>query len=420
MPWKEMSTVDLRLKFVLDARAGLFTFSELADQYGISRNVAYKWKRRYDHEGIDGLVDRPPVAAFIANRTPVHLEELVVALRRQHPTWGPKKLLITLERHHPDLILPARSTLAEILKRRGLVKARPRRPREGHPGPPQTHATSPNQIWAMDFKGQFHTRDGRFCYPFTTTDLFSRYLICCDGYLSTRADGVKASLERAFRLHGLPAAMRSDNGSPFASTGIARLSTLGVWLVKLGIRRELIQPGRPTQNAIHERMHKTLKQHTTRPPERNLALQQRYFDAFQAEFNHLRPHEALGLRPPAHLFSPSPRPFPDVLPEPQYPGHFEVRRVSRNGGVRWKKAWLNVGHSLIQENIGFEQIADGLWDAYFMNIRLGRFDEAAMTLVGTMATHYRCGKRGDRLATPSSGPENRDLLPSHSPTATPK
>jgi len=414
MPWKESSVVDLRLRMAMDAGSGLFTISELAEQYGISRKTTYKWLGRWLEEGVEGLQDRRSAAEVVANRTAPEVEEWVVAARHRHATWGAKKLLKVLKRDHGARKLPSRSTVAEILKRRGLVRTRVRRRREGHPGRPQAEASCANEIWGVDFKGQFRTRDGRLCYPFTVTDLASRYVLCCDGYASTAAEGVRKSLERVFREHGLPEAIRSDNGSPFASTGIARLTRLGVWLVKLGIRRELIEPGKPGQNGRHERMHRTLKQEATKPPRANIKLQQRTFDAFVQEFNHERPHEALGMRCPAELYQPSPRPFPKVLREPEYPGHFEVRLVSRNGGVRWRKKWLNVGHSLIEERVGFEPIADGPWDAYFMTTRIGRFDERTMTLVGTLATHYRCGKRGDRswVAIPELDPG--DPLASHS------
>jgi len=326
-----------------------------------------------------------------------------------------------LERRGLGVTLPARSTVAEILKRRGLVSGRPRRRREGHPGRPSGEASHANAIWGVDFKGQFLTRDGRYCYPFTATDLFSRFLICCDGYLSTAYEGVKESLERSFREHGMPDAIRSDNGSPFASTGIARLTKLGVWLMKLGIRRELIQPGKPGQNGRHERMHRTLKQEATRPPAANVRRQQETFDSFVTGFNQTRPHEAIGMRTPAELYRPSLRQFPEHLAEPEYPAHFEVRRVSRNGGVRWRGDWLNVGHSLIEEHVGLEQVGDGIWDVHFATQRIGRFDERDGRLVGTLATHYRGGKRGNRPPGKTSSPtcDPGDSLPSHRSTTTP-
>lgn len=405
MPWKETSPVKERMRFVLDYEEGLFEMRELAMQYGISRKTAYKWLERWEAEGVEGLGDRPPVAARVANRTEAELEGWFVEQRRCHKSWGPKKLLDVLERRRPGLVLPARSTVGEILRRNGLVEGQRRRRREGHPGRPMSVPKAPNAIWGADFKGQFRTRDGRYCYPFTVTDLFSRYLICCDGYLSTSWEPVMESLERAFREWGLPEAIRTDNGAPFASTGIARLTRLGVWLLKLGVTRELIQPGKPSQNGCHERMHKTLKDEATKPPSATLKAQQKRFDGFQSEFNHDRPHEGIGMKRPAELYAPSPRPFPERVPAPEYPEHFEVRRVSRNGGVRWKSDWLNVGHALIEENVGMEEVNDGVWSVYFGALIIGRFDEREMRLVGTFSTHYRSGKRRDRDRTEPPGPQ---------------
>lgn len=385
-----------KMGFVRDFKAGVLTLSELADQYGISRKTAYKWLDRFKDEGEAGLTERPHAPHDIPNRTPPDLERLIVDLRRQHRTWGPKKLLAFLEKHPRAAFLPSRSTVAEILKRHDLVPTKVRRRREGHPGRPVTVPTGPNEIWGADFKGQFRTRDGVYCYPFTVSDLFSRFLICCDGYLSTNTAGVKESLERAFREYGLPQAIRTDNGAPFASTGIARLTRLGVWILKLGIRRELIQPGCPAQNGCHERMHRTLKYEATQPPAANLKRQQVRFDDFRPEFNEIRPHEALGMKTPASVYTPSLRSFPSRILEPEYPGNFEVRLVSRNGGVRWKSGWLPVGHALIEERLGFEQIADGLWDVHFASLRIGRFDERNLRLIGTMGSPSRCGKREDR------------------------
>ena len=384
-----------RMSFLRDCDSGLYRVIEVAEQYGISRKTAYKWLKRYAAEGEAGLLERTRAAREVANRTPRELEQSIVDLRRGHRTWGAKKLLTVLEERGVKG-LPSRSTIAEILKRNGLITARPRRRREGHPGRPEHEPSAANEVWGADFKGQFRTRDGRYCFPFTVSDLHSRYLICCDAYLTTSYEGVRASLERVFREQGMPLAIRTDNGSPFASTGIGRLTRLGVWLLKLGIRRELIQPGRPGQNGRHERMHRTLKMEATRPPAANQRWQQKRFDEFRKEFNSDRPHEALGMKTPAAMHSRSHRSFPERLAEPEYPGHYEVRRVSRNGGVKWKRRWLNVGHSLIEERLGFEPISDGLWDVHFAGLRIGRFDEADMRLTGTLGTHYRCGKRGDR------------------------
>lgn len=403
MPWKETSPMVERLRFVADHSEGLYGVSELSERYGVSRKTAYKWLRRFEEEGPGGLEARAPVAEEVWNRTPEEVEAALVAFREKHVDWGPKKILDVLEKRQRDVAWPAVSTVAAILKRHGLVQGRRRRRREGHPGPPEGEPERVNEVWGMDFKGQFRTRNGVYCYPFTVTDLRSRYLLGCDGYLSTEGEGPRKSLERIFREHGLPEAMRSDNGAPFASTGIARLTRLGVWLVSLGVTRQLIEPGRPDQNGKHERMHRTLKDRTTRPPAANLKRQQAVFDEFQREFNEERPHEALGMKRPAEVYVPSRRPYPERIPAVEYPGHFEVRRVSRNGGVRWNGKWLNVGHALIEENVGFEEVNDGVWDLYFRTLAIGRFDERELRLVGTLATHPRCGKRGNRSQATERG-----------------
>lgn len=418
MPWKETSPMVERLKFVADYAAGLYGVSELARRYGVSRKTAYKWLKRFEMEGPGGLEGRAPVAGWVWNRTPGEVEGVLVACRKKHVDWGPRKLLDTLGRKAPGVVWPAASTVAAILKRNGLVQGRRRRRREGHPGRPEGEPERPNEVWGMDFKGQFRTRNGRYCYPFTVTDLSSRYLLCCDGYPRTEGEGPRRSLERVFRENGMPEAIRSDNGAPFASTGIARLTRLGVWLVKLGITRQLIEPGRPAQNGKHERMHRTLKRKTTCPPAANLKRQQEVFDRFQREFNEERPHEALGMKRPAEVYEPSPRAYPERLSEPEYPGHYEVRRVSRNGGVKWSGEWLNVGHALIEENVGFVEVDDGIWDVYFGKLSIGRFDERDLRLVGTLGTHYRCGKRGDRRQGGAPGDAPGDPLPSHSATTT--
>lgn len=385
-----------KMRFIADHEEGQYDMSELAERYGISRKTGYKWLERFREEGPSGLVERATAALRVANRTESGVEELVVAWRRKHPTWGPKKLLSSLGRREQGVELPARSTVAEILKRNGLSQGRKRRRGEGHPGRPQTIPVRPNDVWGADFKGQFRTRDGLYCYPFTVTDLFSRYVIRCDGKLTTAGEGVRASLDLAFREYGLPEAIRTDNGAPFGSTGIARLTRLGVWLLKLGIRRELIEPGRPDQNGCHERMHRTLKAEATRPAQANLATQQERFDAFVKEFNDERPHEALEMKRPADVYRLSDRPMPHRIPAPEYPAHFDVRLVSRNGGIRWKGEWLNVGHSLIEEPVGFEEVEDGIWSVFFASLLIGRFDERNLKLTGTLGTHHRCGKRGNR------------------------
>ncbi len=258
-----------------------------------------------------------------------------------------------------------------------------------HPGRPLAEATAPNVIWTLDFKGHFRTQDGRYCYPLTVVDAFSRYLIGCRALVRPTGALTRPVLEHLLREYGLPARIRTDNGAPFAGMALARLSTLAVWWIKLGILPELIEPGHPEQNPRHERLHRTLKAETTRPPAATCGAQQARFTRWRQFYNEQRPHEALRQRPPASVYWPSPRPFPTRLRTPEYPGHFEVRRVSRNGGIRWHHHRVPVSHTLLEEYIGFEAIDDGLWDVYFHHCRLGRFDERQGRIIDDRGRLFR-------------------------------
>jgi hypothetical protein len=239
---------------------------------------------------------------------------------------------------------------------------------------------APNAVWTADFKGEFKTRDGVYCYPLTVCDGYSRALLACRGLPSTRTAGARPVFERLFREHGLPARIRSDNGVPFATIALGRLSALSAWWLRLGILPDLIEPSSPQQNGAHERMHRTLKAEATRPPTASMAAQQRVFDRFRREYNEERPHEALGQVTPASRYAPSPRPYPARLPPLEYPAHWEVRRVSRNGGVRWYDAWVNVSHVLAEEYVGFEEVDAGVWNVAFGPLVLGRFDERTLKI----------------------------------------
>jgi transposase InsO family protein len=301
-------------------------------------------------------------------------------VRRRHPTWGAKKLLRILATRHPTWLLPARSTASDLLQRHGLVTHRRRRQFPSHPGRPLTPMTAPNEIWTADFKGQFLTRNGLYCYPLTIVDGFSRYLLACQGLLSTRIALARPVFHRLFAEYGLPRIIRTDNGVPFATTALGRLSLLSVWWIRLGIYPELIEPAHPEQNGRHERMHRTLKAEATRPPSRNLQAQQTRFNAFRREYNTERPHEALNQETPASAYASSRRALPATLPPIEYPGHFEVRRVSRNNGIRWKHRWVCVTHTLAGEYVGLEEVDDGLWDVYFGPLRLGRMNERILRI----------------------------------------
>jgi transposase InsO family protein len=354
--------------------------TELCQLYGVSRKTAYKWIDRYLRLGPVGLEERSRKPRHSPNETPPEIVRVLLEARRRHPSWGGKKLLAIVHKRHPQWDLPSRSTVCDIMKRHGMVpKARHRR-HIGHPGKPTSSILAPNDLWSADFKGQFKTADGLYCYPLTVADGFSRYLLGCQALLSTQTTGAKPVFTRLFHEFGLPKRIRTDNGAPFATNSLARLSTLSAWWVRLGILPELIEPGKPQQNARHERMHKTLKAETTRPPAGNLQAQQRRFNHFRSEFNDVRPHEALDLETPTSIYEPSPRPMPKKLPPLEYPDRFEVRYVSANGGIRWNSHWVNVSVVCAGDYVGLEEIDDGIWNIYFGPLRLGRLHERHMRI----------------------------------------
>jgi transposase InsO family protein len=383
MTWSE--TVEMsRVKFIADLESCLYDMTELCEKHGISRKTGYKWAERFGQEGVDGLKDRSRAPKHSPRQTAPRIAERLFALRRQHPTWGPRKLLAWLEKHEPGQAWPRASTVGGLLKREGLVEPCRRRAVRARPvSVARTEASGPNEVWTSDFKGQFRTGDGRLCYPLTVVDGFSRFVLVIQGLPSVAAAGVWPLFEQAFREYGLPQVIRTDNGSPFASSSaLAGLSCLSVRWIKLGIAAERIQPGHPEQNGRHERMHRTLKAETARPPAANGAGQQELFDRFRHEYNEQRPHEALGQRTPGELYQSSSRPYLDRLPQPEYPGHYEVRSVHPGGEIKWQGRYLFLSEALGGERVGLEEYEDGLWAVYFGSLRLGRFDERERKLYG--------------------------------------
>jgi transposase InsO family protein len=372
--------MDQRTQFIADYLRELWSVTELCDSYGISRKTAYKWIDRYLRQGPAGLEERPRRPNTSPNRTLDEIQCALLEARRRHPSWGGKKLLTLVHKRHPNWELPHRSTVCAILSRNGMVPKKPRRRRIGHPGKPGSVILAPNDVWSADFKGQFKTGNGRYCYPLTVTDNFSRYLLSCQALNSTAVEQAKPVFTRLFKQYGLPKRIRTDNGVPFATTTLARLSRLSAWWVRLGVMPELIEPGKPQQNGRHERMHLTLKAETTRPPAHSLAAQQRKFNTFVDEFNNERPHEALGQHTPASHYEPSPREMPNKIKPFVYPDRFEVRYVSGNGGIRWNRDWVNVSTVCIGEYVGLEEIDNGLWNVYFGPLKLGRLNERHMRI----------------------------------------
>ena len=375
--------MDERLQFVRDALSDRFTMSERCARYGVSRRIGYKWLSRYDAEGRRGLQDRSRAPHHCPHKIRPELAELLVAEREAHPHWGARKLLAVLARRHPRIrTWPAASTVADLLARRGLVQKRRRRRPTRHPGVVRPTTTAPNDLWTADFKGQFRTGDGRYCFPLTIADQHTRYLLACRGVLSTQTVTARPVFERAVQEYGLPVAIRTDNGVPFATQAIHGLSYLNVWWMRLGILHQRIRPGCPQENGAHERMHRTLKRQAIQPVRHTCAAQQRNFDRFQHEFNTERPHERLGQETPASQYRASPRPYPERLPPLEYPAHFVVKQITTGGTFRFHTRLLYLANAMVDQHIGLEETDDGIWAIHFHGFLLATFDERDYIITG--------------------------------------
>jgi len=359
-----------RVRFVVAAESGAAPVSAVCAAFGISRETGHKWLRRWREGGADALRDASRAPLSRPHGTPDAIAALLVAKRRERPHWGPRKLLAVLREEHPDVAWPAASTAGDVLRRAGLVAARRRQRRSVPQQRPFAAALAPNDEWAIDFKGWFRTGDGRRCDPLTVSDTASRMLLACR-IMSAKTAPVAAACDRLFREHGLPGRLRMDNGSPFGSRGPAGLSRLSVGWLKLGIDLALIEPGSPGQNGRHERMHGTLRQETALVPAASAAAQQARFDAFRQDYNTARPHEALGQVPPARLWRPSLRQYPERIEEPWYPADHQVRRVRSNGEIKWGGGHVFIGSVLAGEPIGLLELPSGPWLARFLDVDLG-------------------------------------------------
>lgn len=374
MPWQGVSPVDLRLRFITEYLTEHFTMTELAAAYGISRKTAYYWVRHYEQDGPGRLAGASRRPHTHPTATPPEVVAQLVAARQRHPTWGASKLRAWLGRRAPGVAWPCRDTIHRILQRAGLVRRR-RRPARVAPLHHLTVPTAANQVWTLDFKGPFATGDGVRCYPLTLRDGFSRFVLRCRGLDSVRTADTQPQLARAFAEYGLPARIRSDNGSPFATPGLAGLSRLAVWWLRLGILPERTRPAHPGDNGAHEQFHAVLKRETATPPAATRQAQQRRFDRFVTEYNHERPHAALHHAPPATCYTPSPRPLPRRLPPLEYPLAWPVRRVWGNGSLKWHGRPLFLTGVLVGQDVAFEPIDDGRWLVRFAALPLALFDE---------------------------------------------
>jgi len=378
MPWKVCKPMDERLKFIARLLDGE-QMAPLCREFGISRKTGYKILTRYNAIGLEGLTERSRRPYRHANQLPVQIEMLIVRLKQDKPNWGAPKIQERLARLYPDVHTPAISTVHAVLDRHGLVKRRTRR-RNKAQGTALSRPLQPNELWCADYKGEFMLADRRYCYPLTITDFASRYLIACEALHTTKEIYAFAVFESAFKEFGLPCAIRTDNGVPFASpNSLFNLSKLSVWWLRLGIAIERIKPGHPQQNGRHERMHLTLKLEATKPAAQNFLQQQARFDDFIDCYNNERPHQALNMQCPAERYQPSSRPYRG-LPDLHYPLHDKAATVTTCGRICFNNQKINLSQVFAGQTVGIKQTDDRIWLVSFMDYDLGYFDDETCRL----------------------------------------
>ena len=375
MPWQTSSPMSKRQEFIDALLSGRAPFRQLCAEFGVSAKTGYKWRERFRVGGPAALVDGSHAPRCPAHQVPRDVRESILALREAHPTWGARKLKARLAQQQPTTVWPAPSTITEVCKRAGLVAPRRRRdPAQSRWATPHlTTPDAPNRVWATDFKGEFRLRSGHYCYPLTVTDGYSRFLLGCDALSSTAFVTAQAAFTVLFQAFGLPECMRSDNGVPFAQPmALGGLSRLSVWWIRLGIRPERIRKGTPTQNGAHERMHRTLKAEATQP-EGTLDAQQRRFTQWQHEYNHERPHEALGQTPPAAHYVRSERPWPKRLPPLHYAADAAVRSVDSSGSISFRNRPISLSTTLTGEVVALTEQPEDRWQIRFGPLQLGHY-----------------------------------------------
>ena len=383
VPWKSSSSETEQIRFIQQWERGGENFLELCQAFGISRKTGYKRVHRFHDWGWDGLRDLSRAPHRHPNQTGREVVERLIAARQEHPTWGPKKLVAWLQDREPWIPWPAPSTVGDLLDRAGLVRRRKGRRRTAPWSQPFVQAEHPNELWCIDFKGWFRTGDGVRVDPLTVEDASSRYLLACHGLRQPRGPQVRLVLEQTFREYGLPRAIRTDNGPPFASVGLGGLSSLAVWWVKLGILPERIEPGHPEQNGRLERLHRTLKGETASPPQPTWRRQQRAFQTFRSNYNEERPHEALGQQPPARRYRPSMRPYPKRVDSPEYEAGTTVRRVRTAGDIKWQGQRVYLSEALCGEPVGLNPQDDRFWTIRYGPLQIGLLDSYANRILHT-------------------------------------
>jgi transposase InsO family protein len=391
MPWKETCAMDQRVQFIADWLSGQYGKKALCEAYGISRPTGDKWINRYQALGPEGLEERSRAPHSHPNAVSESIQARIVETKLRYQHWGPKKVVDYLRTQEPQQQWPVDSTVGEILKRAGLVRSRRRRRRVPPDTEPFAACDAPNHTWSADFKGDFRLGNGQRCYPLTISDNASRYLLQCRALGRTTTQAVQPWFEWVFREVGLPQAIRTDNGAPFASQALGGVSRLSKWWIQLGIRPERIEPGRPDQNGRHERMHRTLKAETSLPPQYCMASQQRSFERFVEEYNTIRSHEALGRKPPQSLYQPSSRPYPARIGPVTYDEGVVVRSVRHNGEIKWQGQLLYVTDVLAKEPVGLTKVDNDLWELRYSFHLLGYLDQRSGKIVPAKGWH---GKKG--------------------------
>lgn len=389
MPWKETGPMEERTKFILMYQDEGWSMSDLCEIFEVSRKTGYKWLNRYERVGFAGLQEMSRAPYRHPNAVVPEIEAAIVGLKQQRMKRGPKKVLQLLQRQHPEFHWPALSTVGAILKRHDLVRPRGRSRKSSPYEEPFLGLDRPNAVWSADLKGWFMTGDKQRCDPLTVSDNYSRFLIRCRAVRPASFDTIQPVFTSAFYEYGLPDAIRTDNGSPFATTTVGGLSRLSIWWIKLGIIPERITPGKPQQNGRHERMHRTLKDEAISPPQPTWQRQQLAFDRFRQEYNHERPHEAIGQRYPDEVYVPSPKAYPLIIPEIPYPNDMQIRRVKSQGDISWKSHHVYLADILAGETVGMRQVAEHLWDIYFGPVRLAQLDTFQLKLIHLKRTRSR-------------------------------
>lgn len=374
MSWRNYDVKEQKMLFIADWINDDMNVAELCRCYGISRKTGYKLINRYQEEKQNAFEEKSRSRHIIANRTPTEVINKLLAVKHKYPYFGPEKIRYWLIKNESETQWPAISTVGAILKQHDLVKPRKYRRKVGPYAEPFLDCSAANQIWSADFKGKFRLGNGRYCYPLTVTDNYSRFLLSCDGMYRPTLKETMDYFEKVFYLYGLPDAIRTDNGTPFAGHGNHGLSRLSIWWLKLGILPERIDAGCPEQNGRHERMHRTLKEATTKPQQKNLRKQQEVFNKFKQEYNYERPHQALDNKTPADVYVSVTRPLPSRIPEVCYPNCFDIRFVRSNGEIKWAGKKYFISELLYKESVGINVIEDEKLEVYFSKLRLGILD----------------------------------------------